>query len=258
MIVTADHAIERDDEITVGLPDGSEVAASIAGRDPGSDLAVLRVEGATLTPPELAPDGETRVGQIALALGRPGASIQASIGIVSAVGGAWRTFRGGRVEGYIRPDLVFYPGFSGGPLVDAHGRVAGVNSSRLRRGAGLAIPSAAVSTIVGALLEHGHIRRGYLGVASQPARLPDALAEKLEGQRTGLLIVNVESGSPAEAGGLQLGDVLARVGETRIEDHGALQSALAGDLVGQPTLVTVLRGGELLVVEVTVGERDEQ
>ena len=121
-IVTADHVLERDDEITVGLPDGSDVAATLAGRDPGSDLAVLRIAADGLVPAEHASAGETRVGHLVLALGRPSAGgPQASFGTVSAIGGPWRTFRGGRVDGYLRPDVTFYPGFSGGPLIDVRG-----------------------------------------------------------------------------------------------------------------------------------------
>ena len=256
VIVTADHVLERDDEITVGLPDGSVLAATLAGRDPGSDLAVLRVEASGLEAAELAPDGETKVGHLVLALGRPmGGGAQASFGVVSAVGGAWRTFRGGRVEGYLRPDVTFYPGFSGGPLIDARGRVAGVNSSRLRRGAGLSIPSAAVGGIASTLLEQGRIRRGYLGVASQPARLPEALAGSLDGQETALLIVSVESGSPADAGGLMIGDILVRFEDLRLEDHADLQSALGAERVGQPARLLVLRDGESTELTVTVGER---
>ena len=256
VIVTADHVIERDDEISVGLPDGSQVAATLAGRDPGSDLAVLRAEASGLEAAALAPEGDTKVGHLVLALGRPArGGAQASFGVVSAVGGAWRTFRGGQVEGYLRPDLVFYPGFSGGPLVDAHGRVAGVNSSRLRRGSGLSIPSAAVDGIATTLLEQGRIRRGYLGVASQPARLPEALAGSLDGQDTGLLIVSVESGSPADGGGLIVGDILVRFEDLRLEDHSDLQAALGAERVGTQAKLLLLRGGESQELTIAVGER---
>ena len=257
-VVTADHVLERDDQITVGLPDGSEAAATIAGRDPGSDLAVLRVDATGLDAAELAPDGEIRVGHLALALGRPTpGAVQVSLGIVSAIGGAWRTFQGGHVDGYLRPDVTFYPGFSGGPLIDAGGRVVGINSSRLRRGAGLTIPAAAVDGIAASLLAHGRIRRGYLGVASQPVRLPEALAAKLDGQERGLLLVSVETRSPAGDAGLLIGDILVRIDHQGIEDHAALYAALGADRVGRATLLTVLRGGEVHELSVTIAERDQ-
>lgn len=257
-VVTADHVLERDDQITVGLPDGSQAAATIAGRDPGSDLAVLRVDATGLDAAELAPDGEIRVGHLALALGRPTpGAVQVSLGIVSAIGGAWRTFQGGRVDSYLRPDVTFYPGFSGGPLIDVGGRVVGINSSRLRRGAGLTIPAAAVDDIAASLLAHGRIRRGYLGVASQPVRLPEGLAAKLDGQERGLLLVSVETRSPAGDAGLLIGDILVRIDDQGIEDHAALYAALGVDRVGRATLLTVLRGGEVHELSVTIAERDQ-
>ncbi|MER3420648.1 MAG: signal protein PDZ, partial [Chloroflexota bacterium] len=135
VILTCDHVLERDEDITITTPQGRELPARLAGRDPGSDLAVLRVETTDLTPAEPTPDGSARVGHLVLAVGRPGNGPMASFGVISAVGGPWRSFRGGVVEGYIRSDTTFYPGFSGGPLVDTAGRAVGINSSRLGRGA---------------------------------------------------------------------------------------------------------------------------
>src|SRR5690606_28341011 len=176
LIVTADHVIESEDDITVGLPDDREAAAKLVGRDPSSDLAVLRVEDAGLSAAELAPEGETRVGHLALAVGRPSkGGVQASFGVVSAVGGPWRTRGGTQIDGFLRTDTTFFPGFSGGPLVDAQGRVAGINSSRFGRGQGLTIPSASVGRIVEALVQQGRIRRAYLGIGSQVVRLPAGL-----------------------------------------------------------------------------------
>ena len=257
LVVTADHVLERDDDITVSLPDGSSVAATVAGRDPGSDVAVLRLADAgSLTAGETAPDASGRVGSLVLALGRPSAAgVEASLGAVSAQGGPWRTFRGGQVGGYLRSDVTFFPGFSGGPLVDAAGRVVGMNSSRLGRGAGLTIPSAALAPIVQALAERGRVSRGYLGIGSQTVPLPSSLREKLEGQESGLLIVSVEPESPAERGGLLIGDVLARFAEVPVDGTDALQGQLGPASVGTTVTLTVLRGGEPAQVSVTVGER---
>ena len=257
VVLTSDHVIEREEEIKVGLPGGREVPARLAGRDPGSDLAVLRVSGADLTPAERALENSAKVGHIVLALGRPTAEgLMASMGVVSTLGGPWRSFRGGQVEGYLRSDVTFYPGFSGGPLVDAAGRVVGINSSRLGRGAGLTIPAAAAQKIVDALLRQGRIRRGYLGIGSQPVRLPPALAAKLGGgQETGLLVVTVEPGSPAERAGLLIGDILVGMAGAPVRDTDDLQALLGSDRVGQAAPLIVLRGGDRRELTVTVGER---
>lgn len=179
----------------------------------------------------------------------------ASLGVIGAIGGPWRTSRGTQVDGYYRTDITFFPGFSGGPLVDTNGRVLGINSSRLGRGTGLTIPAAAVDKVVAQLLSGGRIRRGFLGIGSQPVRLPEALAANAGGQTTGLLIVNVEPGSPAAAGGLLIGDILIALAGAPIRDTDDLQAQLGGDRAGRPAVLTVLRGGERLEVTVTIGER---
>ena len=255
VVVTADHVLEREDDITVVLPGGGEVKATIAGRDPGSDLAVLRLADTTLVPIERGP--AVRPGHLVLALGRAGEGLpMASFGVVSAVGGQWRTFTGGTVAGFVRSDTTFYPGFSGGPLVDGRGRAAGINSSRLGRGGGLTIPIAAAETIVESLLRQGRLKRGYLGIGSQPTALPASLVAKANGQETGLLIVGVEPGSPADAAGLLVGDILLRLGDISATATEMLQSALGPESVGQPLAIAVLRGGEPTIVTVTVGERE--
>jgi len=259
VIVTADHVVERDEDVNVILPGGQKVAATIAGRDPGTDVAVLRLagQGATATPAELAPLDSVKIGHVVLAVGRPGEGApMASFGVVSAIGGTWRTARGGMVEGYVRADVALYPGFSGGPLIDAQGRVIGLNSWHIARGQELAIPSAAVGTIVQTLLTQGKVRRGYLGVTSQPVGIPAALQQKLGlTQGTGLVIVGVEAGSPAEKSGLVLGDVLVSLGGRAISDAEDLQIALAAGGVGQATSALILRGGERKDLTVTPGER---
>jgi S1-C subfamily serine protease len=259
VIVTADHVVERDEDVNVILPGGQKVAATIAGRDPGTDVAVLRLagQGATATPAELAPLDSVKIGHVVLAVGRPGdGTPMASFGVVSAIGGTWRTARGGMVEGYVRADVALYPGFSGGPLIDAQGRVIGLNSWHIARGQELAIPSAALGTIVQTLLTQGKVRRGYLGVTSQPVTVPAALQQKLGlTQGTGLVIVGVEAGSPAEKSGLVLGDVLVSFGGRAISDAEDLQIALAAGGVGQATPAIILRGGERKDLTVTPGER---
>lgn len=255
VIVTSDHVIERD-EVEVFLPDGSKHTATIVGRDPGSDVAVLKIAASGLTPAVRAPEGSARVGSIVLAVGRPSSEgPMASLGVVGSIGGPWRTFRGTEVEGYLRSDTTFYPGFSGGPLVDAQGRVVGMNSSRRGRGAGLTIPVAAVERIAADLLKGGKVRRAYLGISSQTAKLPAALAAQVGGRETGLLIVSVESESPADTAGMLIGDILVEFGGQPTPDTDALQSQLGPSRIGQPTPASVLRGGELKTLTVSVGER---
>lgn len=255
-IVTSDHAIERE-EVEVVLPSGKKLSATIAGRDPGSDVAVLKVAESGLAAAVRAPAGSARIGSIVLAVGRPTLEgPMASLGVIGAVGGPWRTFRGTEVEGYLRSDTTFYPGFSGGPLIDASGRVVGMNSSRLGRGAGLTIPSSAVERIAGDLLKGGKVRRAYLGISSQVAKLPAALAGIAGGRETGLLIVSVEAGSPADLAGMLIGDILIDFGGAPISDTDSLQTQLGPDRIGQATPANVLRGGELKQLSVSVGERD--
>ena len=256
LILTADHVVERDDEIKVTLSDGAEVAARIAGRDPGSDLAVLKLERATAATAEPS-KGAARIGQIVLALGRPtNEGIQASLGTVSAIGGPVRTGRGAMLEQYIRTDSIPYPGFSGGPLVAADGTVVGLNTSGLARGTALTIPSAVAWKVGDALAKHGHIRRGYLGVRSQTVEIDTAAQKALKReQESGLLIVGVEKESPAAKGGLMVGDILVGVKGTPVMHHDELFGVLTGDVVGKATPMEVLRGGQLQTVNVTVGER---
>lgn len=256
LILTADHVVEREEEITVMLPDGNEVPATIAGRDSGSDLALLRLSQPGASVAEAA-TGEARVGQFVLAIGRPSPEgIQASLGIISSIGGPVRTGRGVLLERYMATDAIPFPGFSGGPLVDASGRVLGLNTSGLARGTSLAIPASLAWQTAATLAQHGHIRRGYLGIRSQPVELP-ATSQKALGhdQSTGLLIVGVEDDSPAARAGLIIGDIIVGISGQPVADHDELLSRLSGDIVGAPTPIEVLRGGQRTVINVTVGER---
>jgi S1-C subfamily serine protease len=200
---------------------------------------------------------EARVGQLVLALGRPtGEGIQASLGVISAVGGPVRTGRGGLLERYLRTDAIPYPGFSGGPLVDTAGRVVGVNTSGLARGASLAIPAGLAWQIAANLAQFGSVKRGYLGVRSQPVPIQTAQQKALgRDQAAGLLLVGVEDGSPAEAGGLLVGDIVVGLAGQAVSDPDELLAHLTGAVVGQPAPVEILRGGQPRTVTVTIGER---
>lgn len=255
MVLTASHAVERD-EAQISLPDGSPVQAHLAGRDPGTDLCVLRLDGAVSALPARAL-GEAQVGQIVLALGRPGKEgIQASLGVVGAVGGPLRTGRGGLLERFIRTDAIPYPGFSGGPLIDGGGRIVGVNTSGFAPGASLAIPAEHAWKIGQTLSQFGRIRRGYLGVRSQAVELPPD-SESVLGRRqlNGLLLVGIERGQPAEQAGLMVGDILVGLNGRAVEDHDALLETLAGDLAGKTIPAELLRGGRLARLDVRIGER---
>ena len=254
LIVTANHVVERDEDITVGLPDGRTVEAVLVGRDQGSDVALLKVDAGPLVvaPRTSAP---VRIGNLVLAVGRPGnTGAMASFGGVSVVGGTWRTGQGGTIDGFIRADVAMLPGFSGGPLVDAEGGVLGLNSSTLGRGGGFTIPVAAVEGVVSSLLAHGRVRRGFLGVAAQGARVPTGLAEEL-GRERALLIVGVERDGPAERDGLLVGDLIVALDGEPVTEVDEMQARLGGDWVGRAIPVKVIRGGQFHEVAVTVAER---
>jgi S1-C subfamily serine protease len=254
LIITANHVVKRDDNIAVGLPDGASVSASVVGRDPTTDTAVLRADASNLTPLTESDKKNLGVGHLALALGRPGKTVQATLGIISALGDSWRTPWGGQIDRYLQTDVVMYPGFSGGPLVDANGRLIGLNTSGLSRGVSLAVPTATLARVADALLAHGRMRRGYLGVNTQRVHLPENIQAEL-GQKSGLLIVSVEADSPAAQGGLTLGDTIVGFGDAVISHHDDLLAQLSGDRVDTAVPVKILRGGKLETVDVTVGER---
>lgn len=259
LIATANHVVERDEEIEIGLPDGRTAEATLVGRDPGSDLAVLRVEASDLTPLDRS-EGEPRVGHLALAIGRPGPSgPMASLGAITAIGGPLRFRGGGSLERYVRADVAMLPGFSGGPLVDSAGRLIGLNSSTLGRAGQLTVLAESIDAALATLLQHGRVRRGYLGVGAQGVQLPDALARALDnGQEQGLLIVSVESGGPADAAGLMLGDVILAIDGEAVGQVEQLQERLTGDRVGKSVPVRIARGGEPREIGVTIGERQRQ
>jgi S1-C subfamily serine protease len=253
-IITAHHVLRQDEGITVGLADGSTVAATLVGRDPSTDLAVLKVDASDLTPFTEANKQDVGVGHFALALGRPGKTVQATLGIISALGDSWRTAGGGMVDRYLQTDVVMYPGFSGGPLVNASGHLLGLNSSHLVQGVSVAIPTATLARVSESLLAHGRVKRGYLGVSTQRVHLPQNLRDEL-GQKSGLLIVSVEADGPADKGKLTMGDTIVGVGDTAVHSHDDLVSLLTGDRVGSAVAIKVVRTGQVQTVEVAIGER---
>ncbi len=259
LIVTAHHVVERDEELQVGLPDGSSAPATLVGRDATTDVALLRTTSGGLTPAqwvgaEGSAAGDLRVGNLVLALGRPGKSVQATLGVVSALGGAWRTAGGGEMDRYVQTDVVMYPGFSGGALAVAGGRVAGINSSGLMRGVSLAVPAGTLKRVVESLLAHGNVPRGYVGVGVQPVRLAEALAQSV-GQETGLMVMSVETDGPAAQAGLAQGDVILSVDDVATRHLDDLQALLMGGRAGKRVPVRFVRGGAVQTSTVVIGSK---
>jgi S1-C subfamily serine protease len=254
LVLTADHVLEREDNLTVGTPDKRTLPAQFVGRDTSSDLAVLQVADLNINP-ITAGQNPARVGQFILLVGRPSTDgLMASLGIVSAVGGPVRTRRDRMLEQFIQTDAIPYPGFSGGPMIDSSGAVLGLLTTGLANGAALAIPTAIAWRNAQTLSQHGTIKRGYLGISSQPVQLPEGQRAGWPGE-IGLMIVRVEPDSPAAKGGLLLGDILVGLDGQVLSDTDDLQALLSGDRVGKPVPIDVIRGGARQTVQVTIGER---
>lgn len=273
LIVTSNHVVEYDEGITVRLHDGSMADATLVGRDPQNDLAVLKAEG-EFTAATWGDNESLKVGNLVLALGKPGDDVQATLGVVSAlVSGATqekrqekrerrkkRRRRGRRqrmnvlVDGYIQTDVVMYPGFSGGALVSGDGAIHGLTTSGFGRGASIAVPVATIRNTVNTLQQHGKMKQGFLGVGLQPVQLPENVSDDLD-QDTGLLIVSVEKDSPANAGGLLVGDIVVALDDESTEQIDELMALLHGERVGKAVPVQIVRGGAMQAVTVTIGER---
>ncbi|MFC1465256.1 MAG: S1C family serine protease [Candidatus Brachytrichaceae bacterium NZ_4S206] len=253
LVLTADHVLEREDNLTIQTHDNRVLGAQIVGRDASTDLAVLRVQG--LNVPLAAAAAEARVGQLALAVGRPSPDgVMASLGVVSKIGGPVRMGRSGAtLERYLQTDATPYPGFSGGALVDANGAAFGLLTTGFGRGAAIVIPMDVALKVANTLTKQGYVKRGYLGIVSQQVKLPPA--QRSDAQEYGLLVVRVEENSPAEKGGLLIGDILLAVEGQPINDADDLMAALHGDRVGKPVAVRVSRGGITQTLTVVVGQK---
>lgn len=252
LIVTANHVVQKDGEITIGLEGGETAVSTLVGRDPTTDIALLKTD-AELAKIAIA-EGDVRVGNLIVAVARPRHNVQATLGMVSIVGGEWRTRMGGGINQLVSTDITMYPGFSGGALLNAEGQMVGLNSSALGQNMSVTIPAATVSRVVGSLAEHGHIKRAFLGVNTQMAKLPPAVREEV-GQKVGLLITGVEADSPADSAGLVLGDAIVSVGDAAVRSHDDLMAQLTGDRIGQATPVKIVRGGAVQTVDVTLATR---
>jgi len=259
VIVSTNHTVQRNEEITVQVADGRRLPANLVGRDPSTDLAVLRVEGDQplgIDPVTTTAHNELAVGNLTLAVGRIHRGVTASFGIVSALGDKWRTWRGGEIDSLIRPDVSIFIGFSGGALIDVKGRVIGINTTGLARGVGLTIPASTVNHVVDTLLQHGRIVRPYLGVGMQPVALPAQLRSNLNlPNESALVILSVEVESPAGRAGITLGDVLVALEGVPVADTDDVQMVLSRSQIGQTIRASILRGGEQREITLTLAER---
>jgi S1-C subfamily serine protease len=256
--ITAEHTIRGLDEVTILLPSGSKAKARVAGRDHGTDIAILEVPGG-LAAASIADESQSRVGDIVLAIGRrESEGIAATYGMISAIGGPWRTWQGARVDRWLRLDLNPFTGFSGGPIVNARGEAIGMATSGPRRSA-VTIPVSTVNRVVDQLQHGGRIARGYLGVGMQPVAFPEGARNSLGiNPETGLLVVAVAPGSPTEQAGILLGDIIVMVEGALIQNLQSLQPALDGENIGKPIALDIVRGGQLAKISVTVGEKPKR
>ncbi|HEU5414596.1 MAG TPA: trypsin-like peptidase domain-containing protein [Candidatus Angelobacter sp.] len=257
-IVTASHALRRDDEITVITGPGQKLKAQLAGRDAGTDIAVLRLEHSLdALPAAWSSTSNLRVGELVLALGRTWrGNITASSGILSGlVPGPWRTWRNGELDQFIRPDLTLYPGFSGGPLVASSGEFLGLNTAGLHR-SGITIPANTVQRVAAELLEKGAIERPYLGLGMQPVALPESLRSKLN--LTGsdaLMVAHLDAGGPADKAGVLLGDLLIELGSHGLQEIENVQNVLRSAKAGQEIETKLIRAGAVTTLKIKVEAR---
>jgi S1-C subfamily serine protease len=257
-VIAASHAVRRDDEIMVITAPGQKLSARVNGRDPSTDLVVLRLQQAIDVPAvRWASTSGLRVGELVLALARTRRGhVVASSGIISGlINGPMRTWRGGEIDQFIRPDLTMYPGFSGGPLVNSQGGFLGMNTAGLHR-SGITVPAATVQRVSSELLEKGGVQRPYLGLAMQAAPLPESLRTRLNLTASeGLLVVHVEPESPAEKAAIFLGDVLIKLGDKAVPDIDSVQQILRSYKPGDAVQASLIRGGAMTTISLRLEAR---
>jgi S1-C subfamily serine protease len=252
-VLTSSHALEDEDNITVN--DGEkDHPATLAGRDPGTDLAVLKVEGLAAKPAPRAAGSSLKVGQLVLAVGRP-SDLRASFGVIGSLASGQRGWRGGGLDGLVLTDAELYQGFSGGPLVNASGEVVAVNSWYYGRGTTKALTAEVADRVAQSLLAHGRVKQPYLGIGTQPVYLPDEVRGTL-GQDAGVMVISVEAGSPAAAAGVLQGDTVVGIDSQQVTGMRSLFGALRGLEVGSSHALKVVRAGDVKEISVTVGERE--
>lgn len=256
LIVAANHTLERDEEIFVSVAAGAHSAAQLVGRDPTTDLAVLKVANLQIPHADFADLDSLRVGHLVLAIAAGELGTSASLGVLSALGAGWTTWRGGHIDRFIRADVDLYPGFSGGALVNAEGEVIGINTSGLSRRFDLTVSAMTVNRVLDQLLDRGHVTRGYLGLGMQPIRLPETLVGSLKlPTNTGIIVVSVEPDQAADKSGVLIGDVVVALDGSAIEDPEDILSLLGADRIGKQLRARVIRAGALKDLAIVIGER---
>ena len=253
IIVTAEEVLERDEDIKVTLAGGRVVEAALVGRDPTTDVAVLRFQPDGLGTAQTADAASLRAGHVVLAIGNHQGDPVAGLGIVALAGGAWHSLRGGAIDSLIRLDLGLSPATQGGAVVDAQGRVVGMAVLGPRRRA-LAIPTATIDRVVDQLLAKGHVFRGYLGAGLQPVRLPAGDAQRSAGGR-GILVVSVDPEGPAARAGMLVGDIVTAWNAKPVDRVREVMRLLGPDSVGHAVDLGLLRGGAPTALKVVIGER---
>ena len=252
-VVTASDALEADDEISLLLADGRTVAATLAGRDPTTDIAVLRVGDTALQPLQTSASNAARVGQIVVALGRGREGVTANLGMVAVAGAAWQRMRGGNSEGLIRLDMRLEPRAEGGLVINADGAVLGMAVFGPRRKP-LVIPVATVERIGAKLLADGRIWRGYLGLGLQSLRLDEALAQAHAlSDRRGIMVVSLDPTGPARAAGMHVGDIIIGLNGEAVSGVRSLHARLTPESVGSSAELRIVRAGEIATANVTIG-----
>jgi len=257
LILTSSEGVRFEDGIKIVLPDGKLTEARLRGSDPGTDLALLEAETGTVAPIELGADRNLKTGQLVLAVGRTASTGPiASFGVISGVSGEWKSWRGGKLDPFVRLDVSVYPTSSGGAAVDATGALIGLVSTGLSRTSVLAVTRRTVERVAQKLLDHGYVGRGFLGVALQPVALPRDLKEKLKlEQDTAVMLLGLEPSGPAASAGLIMGDILLQTGTSVVSDAETLADALDRASIGENVSFRVLRAGAILEVQVRIGER---
>lgn len=257
VIVTAAHTLRRTEDIAVILASGQTVTATLAGADPSTDLAVLKVDSAELSTPPFGDTSQVKVGHLVLAVGRGARrGLNATLGIVGVLSGAWRTWRGGLIDQFIGLDLTLHPGAAGGPLIDAQGHVLGINTLGLSRNMALTVPASTVNRVVAHLLEKGHMGRGYLGLGMHPIPLPEDLKSALKlSADSGLIVVSAEPEGPGSKAGVLIGDVIIALEGTAVRNIRDLQAFLEPDFIGKTIAISIIRGGKPVEIKVIIGER---